>query len=351
MATGALIKKCEYCGAEFQAKRKAAKFCSPSCRTKAYRKRHGIPTPDFSKLITNKMPTEKERKLMVVFDELNNLKIEERALENLYKERLQKYEQALTSYENSPSNWSREFASRRRKEYDEIKNELRDKHFERIEKEKQLENLQRGIDRECLEEKKLIISADELRKMEFHTLEFEGQWNSLLGKPVSNFHMLVTGPPKSGKSHFALQFANYLKEFGSVIYVAVDESLSLSIQRKIIRNDIYGIDLSRAKNKNEIQYVIKKGRYDFVIIDSASQAKLSAVDIEEMQLAFQNVSFVNIFLNTKDEYIREKENFKQYCDIAVSIYNGIATAKGRYKPIGEYDIFQNISNEIANGSS
>ena len=343
-----VTKICEYCGKKFEAKRKAAKFCSSSCRTKAYRKRHGIPSPDFTKIITSKMPSENERKLMLLFDELNTMKIEERGLENSYKLRLERYKQALKSYENAPNNWSRENSARRQKEFDEIRNVLQDKINTRIELEKIIEDLQKGIDRESLEEKKLIISADELRQMKFNILQFEGVWKTLFGKPPSNFHMLVSGSPKSGKSHFALQFANYVKEFGSVVYIAVDESLSLSIQRKIIRNDIYGIDLSRAKNRNEIEYVVKKGRYDFVFIDSASQAMLSAAAIEEMQVKFQNVSFINIFLNTKEKYIAEKNKFKQYCDILVDIHDGIAKAKGRYKPYGEYDIFSQIQN-LKNG--
>jgi hypothetical protein len=339
MATPKVTKVCDYCGKEFSAKRDEAKFCSASCRTKAYRKRHGIPFPDFSKLVTTKMPTEKESKLMMLNDELNTTNIEERTLEKQYKIVLEKYEQALNNYEHSPDNWSRENSLRKKKELDEVKNILSDKQLKRLALEKQITELQVGIDREFLENRQLIMSADDIIQMKFDILDLDGKWKELLGKPSSNFFLIIYGPAKSGKTSFALQFANYIKMFGSVVYIAVYEKISLSIQQKLIDNQITGIDLSRAKNKMEIDFVIKKGKYDFVFIDSAAHASLNVGDIEEMKIKFPRTSFITVFQVSEADNIQLSDKFKQRCDILVHINDGIATSVGRLNPKRQFRIF------------
>lgn len=47
-----MIKRCEYCGREFEAKRSTARFCSGACRQRHHRAMaytgHGMPTPTMS---------------------------------------------------------------------------------------------------------------------------------------------------------------------------------------------------------------------------------------------------------------------------------------------------------------
>ncbi len=331
---------CSYCGKEFSAKRRGAKYCSGSCRTKAYRKRHDLPFPDFSELVSTKMPTEKERKMLKLADELEVLKLEEADLIKIFEYRNSQLDLAMQSYKGQSSGWGRENVLRKEKEFDEIKNAKRLINRKQQRLEGRLSDVKHGIDREFLENKQLIISADDIIKLKFRTIELRGRWRSLIGRPSHNFHKIIYGPAKSGRTTFALKFANHLKEFGSVVFFAVYEKISLSIQKKLIENNISGIDLSRAKNLMEIDFVISKGNYDFVFIDSARHAHITVDDIDEMRTKYQKTSFITIFQASESDNLRLIETFKQRSDIFVKVDKGIAKARGRYNPYGEMEIFK-----------
>lgn len=66
-----------------------------------------------------------------------------------------------------------------------------------------------------------IISSQNLQKMEFKALNFQGKWQNLFGPPSINFHCMLHGMLGEGKSTFAIQFAKYLADnFGRVIYIS-----------------------------------------------------------------------------------------------------------------------------------
>jgi hypothetical protein len=340
MAKIKILKTCEFCGKEFIAKRQAAKYCSNACKTKAYRVRNDIPSPDFSEIIPAKLPSEKERKLLFLRDELNKIIFEEAALEKDYKLHNDKYEKALRIYEESPSVWSRDYSERRRISYNEIRSKLVNLQIERVKLEKEIEKVQRGLDREILNKKQLILTSDEIRLMRFNTIEFEGKWKEVFGNPANNFHIIITGNPKSGTSTFALQFADYIKKFGAVVYMAVQEQLSFTFQQKIIRYNISGIDLSKAKTKQEIEYVIKKGNYDFIFIDSINNNVMRMSDLAEIKKKYPKTALITVVQLSKPGDIREIYRLQHECDIFVEVTNnGIAKARGRFKSYGEYKIF------------
>ena len=319
-----IIKWCQYCSSQFNAKKESAKFCSKACRTKAYRKRHGIPFPDFSHLVTSKLPTEKERELVVKYDELNSLMLREKAVEKNFQVMLERYKHASENSLQTNSQWSRENLFRRRIEFDQTKTILADIKSERCKLEKLIEDIEFGIETEKMEKKKLIVSADELRNMKFDLLKFDGDWKALLGNPPCNFHLLVYGSEKSGKSSFALQLANYVKKFGSVVYIALDEKLGMSIQRKIISNNITGIDLSKARRKNEISYVIKKGGYKFVVFDSLIQIFISEIDLDDIKAKNPTISFIIVMpiSGAADRVVFQR--IKSKYDLIVNIESGLA---------------------------
>ncbi len=255
-----------------------------------------------------------------------------------YQKSMHKYDQAIKAYEQQPSTWSRDYVSRRRREADEVQGLLSDKQLSLAKLQRQIDDLQSGIDRELLEKKGLVISSDEIRHLSFKSLAFEGKWAELFGIPSHNFHMIIFGPPKTGKSTLALQFANYLKAFGSVVYVSSGERISLTIQQKIVRNDVSGIDISKARNKQEINFVLQKGKYNFIFIDSANQANLSVPDLEELRRKYTDTAFVTVFQSTEAKDIGFNK-FKHICDILVEVDRGIAKSMGRFNPYARYNIF------------
>jgi hypothetical protein len=330
---------CEYCSKEFTSKKHTAKYCSNACRTKAYRKRNGLPFPDFSQLITSKLPSQNERKLILFYDELNNYMLEEKALDKSYKDSLQKYEKSLKFFENNPSTWSRDYSARRQIEVSELKSNLLKKQKDRIDTEKKIAELQKGIERDRLVKKGFIISADDLAGLKFTRLVFDGVWSDLFDSPHHNFIMIVYGKPNSGKTTFSMQFANYLKKFDSVVYIAIDEKFGASIQQKLLKNDIKGIDISWAKTRQEIEFVIRKGSYKFVFIDSMSQAFLSFADIDEFRRKFRDCAFILIIEIKLEIDDNTRQKFKSSSDILVEIESGNANVKGIISDLKEYKIF------------
>ncbi|MDQ1267025.1 MAG: hypothetical protein QG635_2178 [Bacteroidota bacterium] len=322
-----IVQWCEYCGKIFHTNRKEAKYCSNSCRTKAYRKRHGIPFPDFSKLVTSKSPSEDEYQAMLLYDELNSALLEEKAVENKYKMMLRRYENALDSYEKSPSAWSGDYLERRRREYLEAKSELTDKAGERKKIEEKSARIQTLLEHDKLNKKKLIISAEDLKGLQFNVLQFEGIWRRLLGKPHKNFRLVVIGAAISGKTTFSLKFANYLKDFGKVVYILNQDKITPKFQNKLVQLDISKIDFSPTSNKSEIKYILKNSDYDFIFYNASPKAKLNVNDINEILTLKPESAFIYILqqLERQDDEIAM---IQQLCDFTIMINEGRAELIG-----------------------
>lgn len=331
-----LPKPCEYCGKEFKPERISAKFCSNACRTKAYRSRHGIPNPDFNKLVQKKPQREEERYLSFLQEELDALLIDEMNSEAKYKTAQNRYEQALDTYQSSLNHWSRENTQRRKKEVDQLRSELFDIQVKKTKLQKKIEDYQKYIDKEVLEKSQLIMSSDEIVNLKFESLDLGGDWQSLFGEPSTNFGMIIYGEANSGKSIFALRLANKVKDFGRVIYFAIDEKIGITIQKKILDNNIRGIDLSMAKNKREMEYVIKKGDYNFIFIDSASKVHITTQDLLDIKKKFPDKALITIFELSRAQDIFGAYNYTQFCDILIRIEKGKAYSRGKFAVDGEF---------------
>ena len=65
-----------------------------------------------------------------------------------------------------------------------------------------------------------IMSSRDLKDYRYDNYDFDGKWLDLVGKPAKKFHMMVYGRPKQGKSYFCFDLAQYLSNFGKVLYIA-----------------------------------------------------------------------------------------------------------------------------------
>jgi len=331
-------KICEYCQTEFVSLRKDAKFCTNACRTKAYRQRNGIPAPDFTKLAKPKQESIKEQQLHLLQDELQSITISENALEKKYEEFFERYEQAVDNFERSSNQWSRDYLSRKQKEYFDIKHDLFEVDERKRILQKQIEELEKEIGRELLFENELIFSAESIKRMEFETLKFDGKWLDFLGTPLKNFHLIAYGLPRSGKSAFALQFADYLTGFGTVLYISSDEQISIQIQDRIKEMNILDIHFSKARQKKEIEHIIRYGRYDFVVIDNCNQAYITISDLEYFRQKYPETSITAIYQISIAEKIAGFYSFKNSWDLLVKIERGRANSQDKTHQIGEMEI-------------
>jgi len=82
---------------------------------------------------------------------------------------------------------------------------------------------------------KRALSVDNVLRAKFTSFEFEGVWRRSVGCPERSGTWMIYGPPKNGKTTFAMQVARQLTQFTPVLYNSVEEGISLSIRHALER--------------------------------------------------------------------------------------------------------------------
>lgn len=178
-----------------------------------------------------------------------------------------------------------------------------------------------------------LISSDSLLQSDYDVYPFDGKYLELIGEPTTPFACIVFGLPKSGKSIFSIQFADYLgSNFGRVLYIASEEGFSPTLQKKVkdFVKDSSNLDFAPFKTYEEI-IANDLSPYSFVFIDSLNFAKISVEQLEMLKTDYPAISFITIMQSTKGGNFRGSQEFAHNCDVIVTIQNGIATQKGRFQ--------------------
>lgn len=177
-----------------------------------------------------------------------------------------------------------------------------------------------------------IISSEEIQDTSFKVLPFTGKFKQLIGEPSPGFSCLMFGPPKSGKSTLAIEFAHYLAEnFGSVLYVAAEEGINATLSDKIKRLDAYHERLFFAA-----EMPVDLTAYKFVFIDSINRARLSHEALVRLINENPRSSFIFISQVTKDGAYRGSRELEHDVDCVIEVdSSGVAKGYGRFAPRGE----------------
>jgi len=69
-----------------------------------------------------------------------------------------------------------------------------------------------------------------LMGMKFKQMGLEGEWLQHLGDAVKEGSWFICGPSGHGKTHYALQLAKYMTNFGRVAYNSIEQGESATIQ-------------------------------------------------------------------------------------------------------------------------
>jgi hypothetical protein len=193
-----------------------------------------------------------------------------------------------------------------------------------------------GIDDEPTIKKSAIMNSMDFANMQFETIGLKGKWLNLIGDPSSNFTAMVFGKPKMGKSYLCIDFAGYLaRNHGKVLYVAREEGLDMTLQKKLNEKHVQHPNLYVAS-------ILPKSlsAYDFIFLDSVNKLGLNPEDLNRLKALNPTKSFVFIFQTTKQGNFRGENSFQHDVDVVIEVpEKGKAVQMGRFNQGGEMEIF------------
>ena len=187
-----------------------------------------------------------------------------------------------------------------------------------------------------IDEMPAVMNSMDFARLQFNTIGLKGKWYDLIGDPSSNFTAMVFGKPKMGKSYLCIDFAGYLaRNHGKVLYVAKEEGLDMTLQKKLNDKDVAHPNLYVASILPE-----NLSPYDFIFLDSVNRLSLSPEDLNQLKASNPSKSFIFIFQTTKMGAFRGANTFQHDVDVVIEVPEpGKAVQMGRFNQGGEINIF------------
>jgi len=174
------------------------------------------------------------------------------------------------------------------------------------------------------------IDAEQMKDIKRTVYKLTDKWKYFLGDIEQNFTALIHGQPKQGKSHFAIQFAQYLHaKFGDVVYFAAEEGASKNMETKLTR---WGAQFKIVYNilgTKGIEDYIRKYKPKFVFIDSISRLRLSADNINFFVDEYIDTSWIMVSQSTKHKSHKGSQELIHIVDSIIHVDTGIAHQEGR----------------------
>ncbi|MDR1544027.1 MAG: AAA family ATPase [Prevotellaceae bacterium] len=172
-----------------------------------------------------------------------------------------------------------------------------------------------------------VVNSAQFLGQTFDTIALNRKWAERLGKPTSNFRMMIYGKAGSGKSSFAIKLAAHLSKDlqKKVLYVAGEEKFGYTLQEKLIRFNAANYNLIITDKVPSNQELTK---YDVVIFDSVNTLQLSPEALEKMP---KNVAYLWLFQCRKDGVYMGAQAYEHNADTVIEITDMQAiTRKNRF---------------------
>jgi hypothetical protein len=181
-----------------------------------------------------------------------------------------------------------------------------------------------------------IMNSMDFADLKFNTIGLKGKWRDLIGDPSSNFTAMVFGKPKMGKSYLCIDFAGYLaRNHGKVLYVANEEGLDMTLQKKLNDKDVKHPNLYVAS-----VIPANLSSFDFIFLDSVNRLGLQPEDLNRLRAVNPTKSFIFVFQSTKHGNFKGSQSFQHDVDVVIEVpEKGKAVQMGRFNQGGEMEIF------------
>lgn len=147
---------------------------------------------------------------------------------------------------------------------------------------------------------KNTIHARMLKAKKFKTIEgLSERFTNSFGQVEQSFIMLVWGNSGNGKSNFCMQMIKELSSCKSILYVSLEEGISLTLQNTIKRT--FGdekINVRFADHNTTfpvlMEYLKKRRSPKIIVIDSIQYFGISYIDYRHLKEACPGKSFIFI---------------------------------------------------------
>lgn len=142
------------------------------------------------------------------------------------------------------------------------------------------------------------FSVQNVLDAKFNELEFEGIWEAAIGRPELTGSWMIYGPPKNGKTSFAIKLAKYLTNFEKVYYNSIEEGLSKSIQSAYIRMDMKDVAGKIILQQESVEMMYKRLKKNkspnIIFLDSVQFAGIKFSEYKRLKEEFPNKIFIYI---------------------------------------------------------
>lgn len=181
-----------------------------------------------------------------------------------------------------------------------------------------------------------IMPSTDFTNLQFNAIGFKDKWLNFIGDPSPGFTAMVFGMPKMGKSYLCVDFAGYLaRNHGKVLYVAKEEKLDATLQKKLKDKDVAHENLFVADALPS-----DLSAYDFIFLDSVNKLGLLPKDLDKLKADNKGKSFIYVFQATKGGKFKGNNEFQHDVDVVIEVpEQGKAVQFGRFNQGGELDIF------------
>lgn len=146
---------------------------------------------------------------------------------------------------------------------------------------------------------KRAYSVKNVMAASFRTVGTEGRWRECIGNPEFGGTWLVYGPPKNGKTSFAMMLARYLAGSYRVAYDSIEEGLSLSIKAALDRAGMDEVGrrfvvLDKEGAEELAERLSRRCSPDVVIIDSVQFLGLKWSEYKMLKERFPHKLFIYV---------------------------------------------------------
>jgi len=201
---------------------------------------------------------------------------------------------------------------------------------------------------------KRAISYHELASKKFKTMDLEGAFLDLIGKPERTGAWIIYGESGNGKTRFSLQLAKELAKFSRIGYNSIEEGAKLTFQRAIMETNLKPIarrftiipgdnliELKQRLNRDKSPNIIFIDSIQYLTDGSEQHRNITHLEYKELISRFPTKLFIFISHADKGEPRGAVAKAIKYdADVKIRVEGYKAFAISRYGGNEAFTIWQ-----------